>query len=87
MVYKLVLERRFYWERLIQKFLIEVLLFFMYENTGYTLLIELRTTCTTYHLEQVCQGEVHVAADLRVEELSAFDDNQSCREVNTPSKC
>jgi hypothetical protein len=87
MVHQLILEGRLNWEGLIQELLVEVLLLFVDEDTGDTLLIKLGATCTTNHLEKVSQGEVNIAADFGVEEFCAFNDDQSRWEVHSPGKC
>ena len=87
MVHQLILEGRLNWEGLIQELLVEVLLLFVDEDTGDTLLIKLGATCTTNHLEKISQGEVYIAAHFGVEEFCALDDDQSRWEVHSPGKC
>ncbi len=85
MVHNLILQTRLHWEWFIEEFLIEVLLLFLHENTGYTCFIELRTTSSSYHLKEICERKVDIATNFRIEELSTLYYNQSSWEVNSPS--
>ena len=50
------------------------------------MVIVTRSTSTTDHLEQISQWEINIALLLRIEELSAFDNDKTSREVHSPSE-
>ena len=75
MVYYLIFQGRFDWERLIEELLVKVLFLFAYHYTGHTCLIKAWTTSSTNHLEQVSEREINIASYFGVKELSTLDHN------------
>ena len=86
MVYKFIGETGLDWEGLIEELLIKVLLLFVHKHTGVTSFVELGTTRSPYHLEEISEREVNISLGLGVEVFSPLDNHQSRREVHSPSK-
>ena len=58
----------------------------MNEHTSISSFIELRSTCSTYHLKKICEWEVNISSEFGIIEFSALYDDQPSWEVNSPSK-
>lgn len=74
------------WEGIVEEFTIEVLLGVLAVYHCYSSVIELRTSCSSDHLQQVSGLEVDIFVSLCVEVLSSFDEDETSREVDSPSK-
>lgn len=83
---ELIRQAALYWERLIEELLVEVFLFLSDHHTSNTAVIHTRSTAPTNHLQKIGQREVDISLDTRVIILSSFDNDESCREVNTPGQ-
>lgn len=77
-------KRAFEWERLIQELFVKVLLLLRKEDTSDTIVIELRSTGSFDHLENISEWEIHISMQLSIIELHPFDDHKPCKEVDTP---
>mgnify|MGYP001167085184 CR=1 FL=1 len=66
--------------------MLPVLLFFSYVHAGDTVVVKLGSTCTTDHLQEVCEREVDVPLLSGVVKLCALDDDQAGGEVDSPGQ-
>lgn len=86
MVMKLSNKSRFNRERVIQILPIEILFTLFYKYASNSLIIELRSTSSTNHLQNISHGHIYISFSLRVEELSSLNNYQSGRQIYPPSK-
>jgi hypothetical protein len=71
-------------ERVIQKFTVEVLLWGFTVHNSYSSVVELRSACSSYHLQKISGLEVYIFVRFCIKVLSTFDNDQTGREVDTP---
>lgn len=69
-----------------EEVLVEVLLGILSKDSGNSGGVELGTSSTTQHLEDICQVHVLVPFDLGIVVLRSLDDNEMGREIDTPGE-
>ena len=92
----MIKKYRFDRERIVEVFSVEIFLRFFNIHTCVTFIVELRSSCSSYHLKNIRNRHIHVGLQskmlkklkrlLWVEEFSSFDNNQLSWEVDSPSK-
>ena len=66
------LEMGLHREGFIQELLVKVLFGLVDQNAGHAVVIELRSAGSAHHLQDVGDGEIHVAPKFAIEKLSAL---------------
>ena len=86
MVVQLLEQTWLYWEGVVQELSVEVFLWWLAVYHCHSPVVELRSACSSYHLQQVGWLEIYVFMRFWVEIFCAFDQDQSCREIDSPSQ-
>jgi len=74
------------WERFVEEPLVEGLFYVVDEENSHSLVVVLRTSSTSNHLQDVCDWHINIALLLAVKNLGAFHHHQMRWEIHSPGQ-